>query len=96
MTIETRTTIELRDIQAVEMECATCHTKVVHSIEKFNQPMMVCYTCQPNKQLIVERSSDHREIVQLVQIINRLSALKDAPFIMRFDITDSSASREAI
>jgi hypothetical protein len=89
MTIETRTTMELKDIKAIEFECATCHTKVVYSIEKFSDPVFTCYTCRPSKPLIAERSTDHKAIVQLVQLINQLSELEPGVFVMRFDITDS-------
>ena len=87
MTIETRTTMELKDIKAIEFECATCHTKVVYSIDQFSQPVFVCYTCHPSKTLISERSTDHKTIVQLVQLINQLSQLERGVFLMRFDIT---------
>ncbi len=95
MTIETRTTIELKDIRAIEFECATCHTKTVYSIDQFTHPVFTCYTCHPSKVLVAERSSDHKSIGSLVDLINQLSKLDPTIFAMRFDITDSSASREA-
>ncbi len=94
MTIETRTTMELKDIKAIEFECADCHTKVVWSIDQFTDPLFVCHTCSPKKTLVADRSSDHKAIVNLVQMINQLAQLDPKVFVMRFDVTQSSVSRE--
>jgi hypothetical protein len=96
MTIETRTTIELKDIKAIEFECSECHTKVVYDVGQFTQPLLKCYTCNPARQLIAERSTDHKAIGGLVELINQLSQLDPKVFVMRFDITAPSASREAV
>lgn len=62
MTIETRTTIEMRDIKTVEFECGTCHTKLVYDIDKFTNPLMFCNVCQPSRTLVADRSSDLQDI----------------------------------
>jgi hypothetical protein len=95
MTIETKTTIEMRDIKTVEFECGTCHTKVVYDIEKFTVPMMICYTCHPSKTLVAERSSDDQDIRCLIHMIQKFSKLDPSTFRMRFSVENLSASREA-
>jgi hypothetical protein len=96
MTIETRTTVELKDIKAIEFECADCHTKVSYPIDKFAHPVSICYTCHPSKLLIAERSTEHKGIVELVRLINQLSELEPKILVMRFDTTGSSASPEEV
>jgi hypothetical protein len=88
MTKETRTTIELRDIRYVEFECASCHTKLVYPIDKFNHPIFVCNVCPGAKVLIPERGRETDEIKQLINLINRFSG-KPEGYIMRFDISGS-------
>lgn len=86
MTIETRTTIEPKDIVAIEFECAACHTKNVHKIDKFSHPAFICYTCHPSKILVTERSSEHNALVGLVTVLRQLAALEEPPFIVRLEI----------
>ena len=86
MTIETKTTMELKDIKAVEFECATCHTKLVYKIDKFTLPLMFCTVCQ--KVLIPERGKELEDIKQLVYLIKRFSE-EEGMYVMRFDITSS-------
>ena len=88
MTIETRTTVQLKDIKAVEFECATCHTKVVYAMDKFAYPLFVCNVCQPPKTLVPERGKESEDIKQLIYLINRFSGKPEA-YVMRFDISDS-------
>jgi hypothetical protein len=95
MTIETKTTIEMRDIKTVEFECGTCHTKLVYDIDKFTSPMMFCNVCQPTKTLVADRSTEFQDIRHLIHLINRFAQLDPALFRMRFDVTGLSVSREA-
>lgn len=45
MTVETRTSIEPKDIAAVEFECKSCGTKTIRKIDaKFTTPM-ICGNC---------------------------------------------------
>ena len=44
MTVETRTTIELGDINAVEFECKNCRTKTVRQLDKLQVPTS-CDNC---------------------------------------------------
>ena len=86
MTIETRTTMELKDIKAIEFECATCHTKLVYPIGKFTHPLMTCNVCQPPKTLVPERGKELEDIKQLVYLVQRFSG-EAGMYVMRFDIT---------
>jgi DNA replicative helicase MCM subunit Mcm2 (Cdc46/Mcm family) len=96
MTIETRTTLELGDIQAIEFECGSCHTKIVFPIGQFKDPPTRCSACgERSGQWLVHGNADFSEIKNLVFIIQSISTRKQEKFAMRFQITNFSASREA-
>lgn len=93
MTIKTVTSIELGDIKTIEFECGTCHPKFAYKIEKFSRPPLVCIACQPNKHLFTEE--DLTDLTHLVEIVKRFSKMGRDRFTLRFEITESSVSREA-
>ena len=90
MTIETRTTMELKDIKAIEFECATCHTKLTYNIDKFTIPLMFCTVCQ--KALIPERGKELEDIKQLIYLIERFSG-EGGMYVMRFDVTSPKETK---
>ena len=46
MTKEIRTTVEPKDIVAVELECSKCHFKTVRRISHWMRDSSVCSNCQ--------------------------------------------------
>lgn len=45
MTVETRTTAEPRDIQAIEVECSLCHEKIVKRLDNWRNSLQSCGNC---------------------------------------------------
>jgi hypothetical protein len=94
MTTETRTTIELGDVLAIEFECKKCGAKIAVPIEKFRQAPLRCAACdtQEAEQWLVANGpeSDHSRIGRLAQLIAQLSELKPEHFAMRLEIASQS------
>lgn len=92
MTIETITSIELKDIAAVEFECGTCHTKIIYPIEKFLHPAAACNVCQPQKQFVIHGSSEFADYIKLGELIRRFSKTDPNLFRMRFELRKPDAA----
>ena len=92
MTVETRTTIELGDVKAVEFECSNCHVKMVLPLDKFKQPFVNCRACN-SEQWFVPGSEDFNDLIQMIRAMERFSK-PSKHFRMRFDVS-AVASREA-
>ena len=69
MTIETRTTIQLRDISEIEIECMGCHTKITWrpSLDQNFIPSS-CGKCK--EQFFVEKGQEHNDLLKLMSILN--------------------------
>lgn len=99
MTIETRTSIELSDITALEFECKDCHTRIMFPVAGFKDPPIYCSVCfeKSKKQWMVLGNQDFRDIHTLGHIIQLFSGMnKPDGFVMRLHITNPFASREAV
>ena len=87
MTSETRTTIQLSDLKAIEFECQGCHCRISRPVGGQQQLMLVCPECGSSW-------ATHRGVMEyLIATISRLpkAAIIDdpnnqAPFIVRFEI----------
>jgi hypothetical protein len=75
MTSRTTLSIELRDIRAVEFECAACHMKVSYPLDKYARPLSMCNACQPPKQFLMENSQEAKDLITLGEVIRRLSQM---------------------
>ena len=98
MTIETRTTIEPSDISAIEFECTTCHARVAIPINKFKNAPLSCSSCNENeqKQWFIPGSTDYSHMRALGETIQLYSGIgKPESFVMRFHLTNDSASGRA-
>jgi hypothetical protein len=93
MTLETRMTIELKDIKAIELECSVCHAKMVYPIHKFSSPPTTCNICKPPKTWMVAQGEEYKNLIQLVTLIRNMTGLEEVGLIMRLDITNAPASR---
>jgi DNA-directed RNA polymerase subunit RPC12/RpoP len=71
MTAETRTTITLGDIAAVEYECVGCQAKMIRIIEKGHMIPLACGNC--GREWFAKDSNEHRDLSRLTEI------LKDFP-----------------
>jgi hypothetical protein len=94
MTVKTVTSVQLKDIKAVEFECGTCHTKVSYSIDRFQTPVATCNVCQPQKQFMVYGSTEYAEWVKFGELVRRFAKTDDNIFTVRFELAD--ASREEV
>jgi hypothetical protein len=99
MTIETRTTIEPSDISAIEFECMTCHVKTMFPLIKFKNAPISCSSCDEGdrKQWFIPGSTDFSHMRALGETLQLFSGVgKPEAFVMRFHLTNASASREEI
>jgi hypothetical protein len=72
MTIETRTTIEFRDITELEIECTGCHAKLTWKPLQDQTFIPVgCGKC--GQQFLVKDSVEHKELLQLIATMTRHS-----------------------
>jgi hypothetical protein len=83
MTRETRTTIELGDIAAIEFECTQCHSRTTRLLDKWNQSPASCGNC--GEQWMLTHSGDFKSIDTLANLIRTFSS-HAMPFTMRLEI----------
>jgi predicted RNA-binding Zn-ribbon protein involved in translation (DUF1610 family) len=86
MTVETRTTIEPSDINAVEFECRGCGAKTIRKLDRKLQMPARCGNCgdewfNPNRQEV------HEVGIFLEQIAEYGAG--QYPYIMRFQLTSA-------
>jgi hypothetical protein len=84
MTIETKTSIELKDIQAVEVECRQCHAKQIRNIDAFKNFPVVCGNCET--QLIIPGSRNYEQMMLFVRHIGELAQDEGERFTLRLQI----------
>jgi hypothetical protein len=95
MTLETRTTLELKDVKALEFECAKCHTKIAFPITQFSQPPLRCVACD-GEQWLIGGSQDWESISRFAKAIQWFVSKPPKGFVLRLELTDSSVSPEAV
>ena len=85
MTTEVRTTIEPKDIVALEIECSKCHQRIVRRLDKWLQNFTSCANCGtiwfPNKAAL-------DALNELVAHIHGFSngVLDQVPFTIRLEL----------
>lgn len=84
MTIETRSTIELADIIAIEFECRDCRAKVVRKIDGFKNVPGFCGNCE--KQWLIDGSQAHDNLYRFLVRLQELSKASGEPFLLRFEV----------
>ncbi|SRR6266404_991206 len=94
MTIETRTTIQLSDIEAIEFQCKNCNVKYVYPIKQFEGPPIFC-GCNTQDAWFVANSPDRSDIAKLGEVVRRFSNQPQSKFTLRLEVKGVSASREA-
>jgi hypothetical protein len=87
MTSETRTTIQLSDFRAVEIECVACHYRIVRPIGPWNSFLFSCPECGANwahfrgsMEFLTQMASQIAKVSQIDSPDNQ------TPFIVRFEI----------
>ena len=86
MTSEKRTTIELSDIKAIELECQKCHSKIVRPLAVWYGPVTQCTNC--NEQWMLPHAQDLKNLTNLVNALAvfRLQTSEKQPYILRLEI----------
>ncbi len=75
MTIETKTSIELSDVESIEFQCEGCGAKVVYPVQSFKGPPIRCSVCpdENQKQWLVPGNQDFSALVALGQTLQLFS-----------------------
>jgi hypothetical protein len=88
VTSETRTTIQLSDIQAIEFECRACHCRITRPMGGRQILMLICPECETTW---ANYRGDMEILTKIASQIARLAGIDDpknqAPFVVRFEIT---------
>jgi len=90
MTIETKTTIQISDVKAIEFECKTCHRIVSLPIEVAKEPPFEC-DCKNPRQWMSYGGEMYSALSGLMTLLGRFGKVDNEPFAMRLVITELSA-----
>jgi hypothetical protein len=85
MTTEVRTTIEPKDIMAVEIECAQCGFRTVRTITSWLGDSMRCGNCEKSWDEHKSMLKNIRDAVSLLRIVS-LETKETMPFRVRLEI----------
>jgi hypothetical protein len=87
MTNETRTTIQLSDIKAIEFECSACHCRIVRPVGGLQPKLLACPECGITWAQF-ERTMDFlsRTVSQLAKVAEVDKPENQSPFVVRFEL----------
>ena len=88
MTVETKTTIELSDIKAIEFECKNCGRIVAWPIKAAKEPPFQCDCNTP--QWMSVGGDTYRSLMTLIDAIKRHGNAQGEPFILRLVVAGLS------
>src|ERR1700733_2218206 len=96
MTVETHTTIDLNDVQAIEFECGNCHAKIAIPVANLKHPQITCMYCQDGKQWIIPGSRDYADLITFFRAFQWLAGEgRPKEFAMRLRVSDGSHAANA-
>ena len=87
MTIETRTTIQLSDIRAIEFECRSCHCRIVRPMGGTQPIMPVCPECGVTWMQYKGTMEFLSNFASQVPKAATIDAQNDGPFVVRFEVS---------
>jgi len=91
MTCETRTTIQLSDIEAIEFECVKCHARAVRPVGVWQFPLAACPECGENWIHYRGTMDVLRSMASQIAKYAEIDVLKNgAPFVVRFEVAQQS------
>lgn len=93
MTIETRTLIELSDIQGIEIECPKCHVRTTREFATENIIPSKCTTALCGQIFYADPSRDHSDFVNALDTLGRMAESKASPFLFRLLITNQAGKQ---
>lgn len=92
MTIDTRTSIEPKDITAAEFECRSCGAKTIRKIDdKFRTPIS-CGNC--GDIWMIGGNPDEKWFTEFIRSLEHFS-LEQFRYILRFQVPTGDGSRKA-
>ena len=95
MTIETKGTIELRDISSFEFECAKCRSRIVLTVRTFKRVPTRCPDC--DTQWLMDAGEEHDGITQLLRRVQRAVNVEiDSHFTLKLGIRGLCEPKYAI
>ena len=94
MTIEIRTTIEMKDVLSLEFECSKCHAKISFPVGTFDAAPIRCTACgDKGEQWIIPGSGEWEDLKRLGQIVRWYSAEKPSPFRLRLELKPAGSQK---
>ena len=86
MTKETRITIEVQDIKAIEIECEGCNARQVRPVSSWQPNLVSCSVC--NSPLMMPNSDDSRLLTNLAAVLAALTGSAGAtrPYKIRLEV----------
>ena len=88
MTIETKTTIQLNDVKAVEFECKNCHRITIVPIQVAKSIPISCQCESPHWMSV--NGEMHQGLIRLMELLGRFGEANREPFSSRFVIDGTS------
>lgn len=95
MTIETRTTIQLSDVTAVEFKCKNCGRIISWPIEAAKVPTECDCRNPPQPAWMPFGGETYADLMKLLSLIKRWGSANNEPFTLQFvvrGISDRAAS----
>lgn len=89
MTAETKTSIQLSDIQTVQFECKKCHTITEWPLSLGRPPLAKCPSCD-EPQWMHHGGETFIALNHLLELMHRFSAADGEGFVMRFGVSSFS------
>lgn len=84
MTSEIRTTIEPKDIVAIEMECTDCKTRTTTRMDDWRNGPTGCPNCGA---MWINVSNVLKEITKVAQMMQFIATKEGLPFSVRFELS---------
>jgi hypothetical protein len=86
MTIETRSSIELKDIIAFEMECSKCHTRTIRKLQSQFEVPIKCGNCSGG--WMMQGSAEQNSLREfLTQLQSYIKTPPTQNFVMRLEVS---------
>ena len=85
MTKEIRTTVEPKDVVAIELECSKCHFKTVRRISQWLRDSSICSNCQENWSTDGHSLEHVRNLASLLRILSEDMA-GGRPFMVKLEL----------
>jgi hypothetical protein len=86
MTVETRTIIDVGDLIAIEIECPTCHQRIVQKLTDQNNFPAQCSALLCREVFYTPNSREFEEMRKALDTLGKYAIGKKNPMLLRFEI----------